>query len=1195
MTTRSDKAAEWEPYKAEIKQLYLIENKTKAEVIAFMKTGRDFHKSPTQYQRQFEKWGFVKYSKAQEYEYMGYAIKKRKFANKDTEIDIRGKRLKSRELDKELRRHLPKDFASRPLTEYGPPTPEGIQVLTPPARTDEYHIELNSLPFFQFSQFLRHTILSRGPSLSCHLDFMTIAPAAMDISRGNNDSPFSVSEAVMIGQTAEELRSSSEAIIRGPPTDAIFYTISYCAYLSSNILLPDENLDRIVRCLVANDQNLPLFNFLKPDCPTVSIFMRQLLSSAARLRHSQLMRFLLRLCLASDDPGSVFRSSELAREAFMCDEVELLAHVLDAGVRVEEFLGENDFYDVRPDSEIVKLLLTKGGLADDINSAMYKTVLQSAVEYYITETVKLLVDSRGNDIEVDDGDFFHSLALGGEGAQLLVCSALNVNIVFDLGNEIDLEFICPETCTFLYPVQSPLEVAALHENWDLVKCLVDNNAKIDPDYHVDIDRYVKWISELEDDWHDSTFLPVSSALQAAVLHGNADMTTFLLQKGAKVDGRPGGGCRGYTPLQLAVATGNKDLVNLLLDWEADVNAPAGDYIGSTALQVAARSQDTGIFEVLLARGANLHQQISRAGMTALQNACTAGNIELVQLILNHRCVDVNEPPSGEGGRTALQAASASCASSSLDIMKLLLANGADCNAPPTRKRGITALQGAASQGNVAKAKLLLDRGSQIEVCSDQYGTTALHLAIENGHFQMVDFLLREGATPYYGASTTTKRNPLQEACWNGDTRIASLLLSRVSGSLYVDIPAAFEDGVTALQAAVQSGNLELITLLLDSGANPNAPGAMVNGQTALERAILASNFKATRILLRRGGQFNPDCNILPPCFSHYGHYSQHGCRYADRMGFISLVTGGEFDISTFPPILLDSVLSFAIRAGELDLIDLILSSGALLTRRAKTGNPPGLEEAAQIDSIESITLLIEHGVGVNEPISDEYNSKTALWIAVSHGHVKTVKFLLEHGADVEASSQHKTLEYLFKDGADAETSTDIKTVLQAAAEIGNIEIVMYLVELGCADVNGPARGRFGRTALQNAVEYRHVEVTRYLLERGADVNAPPAPFGGVTALQAAAISGAAGIVLILLEAKADVTAPGAPEEGRTAIEGAAEHGRLDILHMLLQIHPPGQSLADQLKRAEKLAQDKDHYEISRIIRDHRESRGWLDS
>ncbi|KAK2801241.1 hypothetical protein FQN50_007801 [Emmonsiellopsis sp. PD_5] len=1197
MTTRNGKAAEWEPYKAEIKQLYLTENKTKAEVIAFMKNERGFHKSPTQYQRQFEKWGFVKYSRAQEYEYMGYAIKKRRFANKDTEIDIRGKRLKSRELGKELRRHLPKGFDLIPLTvsgsppyaEYGPPTPEGIQVLTPPARTDEYNIELNSLPFFQFNQFLRDAsmsappkdcnrlaynilVLSTGLPLSCHLDFMTIAPAAMDISRGNNDNPFPVMEAVMIGQTEQELCSSSEAIIRGPLTDAIFYTISYCAYLSSNNLLPDTSLDRIVGCMVASDQNLPLFNFLKRDCPTVSIFIRRLLSSATRLGHVQLMRFLL--CLTSDDPRSIFRSSELAYEALMNNKVELLAHILDAGVRLEEFSDDIDYFDTMPNSEIVKLLLTKGGLADDINRTIYTSLLNYAVETLELETVKLLVDSRVNDIEVDDRVFFDSLAVGGEIAQLLVYSVKNVNIVFNIGGEAVSEYIEPCETEFLYPIQTPLEVAALHANWDIVKCLVDNNAKIDPDYHVDIKRYVEWVSKREGYWHDSTLLPVSSALQAAVLHGNTDMTTFLLQKGAKVDGRPGG-CRGYTPLQLAVATENEDLVNLLLEWGADVNAPPGDHVGSTALQLAAGFQDTGIFEALLARGANLNQQIGRAGMTPLQNACKAGNIELVQLILNHRCVDVNEPPSSEGGRTALQAASKSEKLSSFNIMKLLLTNGADCNAPPARKRGITALQGAASQGNVAKAKLLLDRGAQIEVCSDQYGTTALHLAIENRHFQMVDFLLREGATPYYGASTITKRNPLQEACWKGDTRIASLLLHRVSGSFYVDIPAAFEDGVTALQAAVQRGNLELITLLLDSGANPNAPGAVINGRTALERAILESKFEAARILLRKGGQFKPDWDIRPgccSCFLYRDHSPSRNC-YAKHMEFISLVAGGEFDISIFPPVFLEYAFTIAIRTGNLPLL---LSSDVVLAWRAKFSNPPGLEVATEVDSIESITLLIEHGVGVNEPISDRYNNTTALRIAVKRGHVKTVKYLLEHGAEVE-------------------DSTHTQTVLQAAAETRNIEIVRYLVEIGCADVNAPARGKFGRTALQYAIESRHVEVTRYLLERGADVNAPPAPFGGVTALQAAAIMGAAGITLILLEAKADVTAPGAPEKGRTAIEGAAEHGRLDILHMLLQIHPPGQSLADQLKRAEKLAQDEDHYEISRIIRGHRESRGWLDS
>lgn len=94
-------------------------------------------------------------------------------------------------------------------------------------------------------------------------------------------------------------------------------------------------------------------------------------------------------------------------------------------------------------------------------------------------------------------------------------------------------------------------------------------------------------------------------------------------------------------------------------------------------------------------------------------------------------------------------------SASIDITRLLLSAGADSNAPLAKKRGTTALQDAARGRNIVKAKLVLAAGARIEVCSEQYGYTALHGAIENRHYEMVKFLLQEGATPSYNASAVT--------------------------------------------------------------------------------------------------------------------------------------------------------------------------------------------------------------------------------------------------------------------------------------------------------------------------------------------------------------------------------------------------------------------------------------------------------
>ena len=72
-----------------------------------------------------------------------------------------------------------------------------------------------------------------------------------------------------------------------------------------------------------------------------------------------------------------------------------------------------------------------------------------------------------------------------------------------------------------------------------------------------------------------------------------------------------------------------------------------------------------------------------------------------------------------------------------------------------------------------------------------------------------------------------------------------------------------------------------------------------------------------------------------------------------------------------------------------------------------------------------------------------------------------------------------------------------------------------------ADVNAPAAGNFGRTALQAAAGGGHLEVVERLLAAKADVNAPAASIrGGRTALQAAAGGGHLEVVERLMDAGA---------------------------------------------------------------------------
>ncbi|RAR13708.1 ankyrin repeat-containing protein [Stemphylium lycopersici] len=154
------------------------------------------------------------------------------------------------------------------------------------------------------------------------------------------------------------------------------------------------------------------------------------------------------------------------------------------------------------------------------------------------------------------------------------------------------------------------------------------------------------IPVLRHQWIDQT--PPMYALHLAASAGLTSSVMRLLKEGCDIDEIDQS---GNTPLYKTSLNGHLDIVQLLLDADADVNAQGGYY--GNALQAASWEGHEQIVKILLNEGAKVNAQGGEYG-NALQAASLRGHEQIVKILLNEGA-EVN----AQGGQygNALQAAS----------------------------------------------------------------------------------------------------------------------------------------------------------------------------------------------------------------------------------------------------------------------------------------------------------------------------------------------------------------------------------------------------------------------------------------------------------------------------------------------------------------------------------------------------------
>jgi ankyrin repeat protein len=370
----------------------------------------------------------------------------------------------------------------------------------------------------------------------------------------------------------------------------------------------------------------------------------------------------------------------------------------------------------------------------------------------------------------------------------------------------------------------------------------------------------------------------STPLWLAASQGNAEMLETLLDGGADVNELLPLGRR---PLMLAARSGVVDAVEVLLDHGADVNAKETQR-GTNALMQAADQGHADVAALLIEKGADVaavSAPIMRDGRTA-----ALGQSEDPRLSVRRQAIMSNceQPEPDVTLLTKLVIEGANSEQAPDPALKSFVDSGAEptrdaiCNIFVRRGIGfvqvntgddanqgfdsddafgrpgfqrepdggeLTALIYAARSSAIDVAQVLLDAGADVNQTS-RYGWSPLLAATQNNNLQMGKFLIEHGAdvnlankggwVPLYLATDNRNmeggdyptRTPdmdtleyiklLLDSGADPNARITESSETRtVFTNQWLD-----EDGATAFLRASQSGDVALMRLLLDHGADP---------------------------------------------------------------------------------------------------------------------------------------------------------------------------------------------------------------------------------------------------------------------------------------------------------------------------------------------------------------------------------------
>lgn len=499
---------------------------------------------------------------------------------------------------------------------------------------------------------------------------------------------------------------------------------------------------------------------------------------------------------------------------------------------------------------------------------------------------------------------------------------------------------------------------------------------------------------------------------------------------------------------LRIAAQNQDVesITLLLRYGADANG--FDREGVTPLYAVTRAQCFESAKILLKHGADTNLSAGPDSESPLSLAASTNSTEFVQLYLAH---EGNPDFVMENGSTTL--VSAMNKTTSPKVVEMLLTSGGDPNAK--NGEGTTALFQAIQVNRVDLMRVLLENGANANLPGPKHP-----LWPSTYKPQALQLLLDHGAD--------TKKTP-------GVMELASSLKKLDSIKILLNhgvSPNLRKDGVyTPLCSAIRDNSADIVTYLLENGADPNFNAAeypafkcITHKRTQFLPQLVAAgaDLHKPKGIIETAVQFN-DKDVI-------AYLLDQGVSPNDRTaeGCTALTTAIRENRSELVEILLARGADPSIRGQDWPLCMAVKRPPILRKLLTATPNPRAfrgvVEMAVVANQLESVKLLLAAGVSVEDKNCGVFSPLTS---AIREERKDIVRYLLDvANADPNGPGEHLPL---------------VKALRRYS---GDTEIIQMLLTRG-ADINKMHRGW---NAILQAVENGDAEILKLLIDMGGPVD-----------------------------------------------------------------------------------------------------------